>query len=110
MHVTVYSKPGCHLCEDALDSIDRLTPQYGLDVTEVNILEDMAVYEQYRDIIPVVEATDAQVGRLVVPFSEADLGAYFEKARRATGDNRANAAQSDPDSWLDKMARKVGWR
>jgi glutaredoxin len=86
MHVTVYSKPGCHLCEDALQIIDRLTTRYGLDVTEVNILDDMAIFEQYREIIPVVEVTDAPVGRLVAPISEPALHAYLRMAKDAIKD------------------------
>jgi glutaredoxin len=82
MHVTVYSKPGCHLCEDALLMIDRLAPRYALDVTEVNILDDPAIYEQYREIIPVVEVPGAQLGSLAAPITERELREYFEKARR----------------------------
>jgi glutaredoxin len=80
MQVTVYSKPGCHLCEDALLLIDRLAQRYGLDVTEVNILDDPAIYEQYREIIPVVEVADAPVGKLSAPITERDLRDYFDKA------------------------------
>ena len=84
MHVMVYSKPGCHLCEDTLLMIDRLAPRYRLDVTEVNILDDPAIYEQYREIIPVVEVTGAEVGRLAAPITDSDLRTYFEKARLTT--------------------------
>jgi len=87
MHVTVYSKPGCHLCEDALQIIDRLTTRYSLDVTEVNILDDMAIFEQYREIIPVVEVTDVPAGRLVAPISEPALHAYLRMARDAIKDH-----------------------
>jgi thiol-disulfide isomerase/thioredoxin len=83
MHVKVYSKPGCHLCEDALTIIDRLASRYDLVVTEVNILDDPAIYEQYREIIPVVEATGVEVGRLAAPITERDLRAYFDAAQRA---------------------------
>ncbi len=99
MHVTVYSKPGCHLCEDLLLNIERLTTLYGLDVTEVNILDDMAVYEQYREIIPVVEVTDVPVGRLVVPISEPDLHTYFKTAE--------HAITAPKESWLDRVARRA---
>src|SRR6476620_1380111 len=88
MHVKVYSKPDCHLCEDALQIIDRLTAEYGLDVTEVNILDDMAVYEQYKEIIPVVEVTDVRVGRVVAPITEPELHAYFKMARHAIEDRQ----------------------
>ena len=97
MHVKVYSKPDCHLCEDALQIIDRLTAEYGLDVTEVNILDDMAAYEQYKEIIPVVEVTDVRVGRVVAPITEPELHAYFKMARHAIEDRHADVLDVEID-------------
>src|SRR5260370_933398 len=111
MHVKVYSKPECHLCEDALQIIDRLTPQFGLDVTEVNILDDMATYEQYREIIPVVEVTAVRVGRLVAPISESELYAYFVMAQHAIEDRArrtGSVVQPYRESRLDRLARSIG--
>lgn len=83
MRVTVYTKPGCHLCEDALDLLDKLTPQYRLQVEELNILDDMALHEAYHTQIPVIEAENAAtIGKLVAPISETELRAYLEMARR----------------------------
>jgi uncharacterized membrane protein/glutaredoxin len=82
MHVTVYTKPGCHLCDDALFAIDRLARRYDLEVAEANILDDPALYEEYKHIIPVVEVTDVQIGRLVAPIAEAELTAYFTLAQQ----------------------------
>jgi glutaredoxin len=83
MQVTVYTKPGCHLCDDALQLIDKLTLRYDLEVTEVNILEDMALYEQYKLVIPVIQVTDVQVGPLTVPVTEAGMHSYFAAAQKA---------------------------
>jgi glutaredoxin len=83
MQVTVYTKPGCHLCDDALQLIDKLTPVYDLQVTEVNILEDMAIYEQYKLLIPVIQVTDAQAGPLTVPITEPAMHSYFAAAQKA---------------------------
>ncbi len=83
MHVTVYTKPGCHLCDEVLLMLDKMTPRYAIELTEVNIIEDIATYEQYKYLIPVVEIPGAQVGRISAPISEPDLKAYFEKARKS---------------------------
>ncbi|MEP6776007.1 MAG: glutaredoxin family protein [Chloroflexota bacterium] len=83
MQVTVYTKPGCHLCDDALQVIDKLTSRYDLQVAEVNILEDMAIYERYKLVIPVIQVTDVQVGPLTVPVTEAGMHAYFVAAQKA---------------------------
>src|SRR6476661_5052113 len=82
MRVTIYTKPECHLCEDALDILDRLAPQYDLQVTEVNILDDMALYEAYHEEIPVLDIEDGRLGRLKAPIDEPSLRAAFEVARR----------------------------
>lgn len=82
MRVTVYTKPGCHLCDEVLLLVDKLSPRYGIELVEVNIIEDMGVYEEYKHLIPVVEVKDVSVGRLVAPIDEVGLRGYFEKARR----------------------------
>jgi glutaredoxin len=83
MQITVYTKPGCHLCDDALHLLDKLTPKYDLQLTEVNILEDMAVYEQYKLLIPVIQVTDVPTGPLTVPITEANMHSYFASAQKA---------------------------
>ena len=83
MQVTVYTKPGCHLCDDALQLIDKLTPRYDLQVTEVNILEDMAIYERYKLVIPVIQVTDVPTEPLTVPITEPAMHSYFAAAQKA---------------------------
>jgi glutaredoxin len=52
--VTIYSRPGCHLCEEAKKVI--LSSDCGdlFEVEEVNIDLDAGLYEQYRYDIPVI--------------------------------------------------------
>ncbi len=83
MHITVYTKPGCHLCDDALDLLDRLAPRYGLQVEQVNILEDPALYEAYAMRIPVIEIEGGKGGILEAPIEEALLRFRLELARRS---------------------------
>jgi glutaredoxin len=52
--VTFYSKPGCHLCEDAEELLDDLRGDYDLRVTRVDITGDLEIYERYKYEIPVV--------------------------------------------------------
>lgn len=82
MRITIYTKPGCHLCEDVLVMLDRLTPPYGLEVADINILDDMALYDSMSTAIPVIVAGDGRLGRLVAPLSEPELRAYLEMVRR----------------------------
>jgi uncharacterized membrane protein/glutaredoxin len=107
MRVTIYTKPGCHLCEDALDLLDKLTPQYGLEVEQANILDDMALYEAMHEQIPVIVAEDGQYGRLVAPISEPELRAYLEVARRE-GRYGRSVLPAYKESFLDRTARWIG--
>lgn len=81
--------------------------RFGIELTEVNILEDLAVYEQYKYAIPVVEVTDVDVGRLAVPISKADLTAYFEKARKARG---GDGTAAERETAIGRVAKWLGKR
>ncbi len=107
MQVTVYTKPGCHLCEDVLTLLDRLTPQYNLQVDEVNILDDMALYDRLHNDIPVVMAQDGRYGRLVSPIMEPELRAYLEVVRREERPS-ASVLPAYKESAIDRAARWVG--
>ncbi|GAA4170973.1 glutaredoxin family protein [Gryllotalpicola koreensis] len=58
--VTLYTKPGCHLCDDARDIVDdvvgRVQASDHLDVAvdELDILADPALQTRYGEEIPVV--------------------------------------------------------
>jgi glutaredoxin len=48
--LTLYSRPGCHLCDDAREILDRLGEPYD----EVNIEDDDELHRRYLERIPVV--------------------------------------------------------
>lgn len=51
--VTLYSRPGCHLCDDARAVIERVCAELGERYDEVSILDDPALLERYVEEIPV---------------------------------------------------------
>ena len=53
--VFLYSRPGCHLCDDAAELLERLAQRIPIAITEVNILGDIDLYERYKHSIPVIE-------------------------------------------------------
>jgi len=66
--VTLYTRPGCHLCDEAKASIiaAHCADEYTLD--EVNIESDGKLLHSYRNDIPVVLINDREVFRhQVVP-------------------------------------------
>ena len=58
--VTLYSKPGCHLFEDARVVIDRVCADLGEEVEEISILDDPALLARYGEEIPVTLVDGAQ--------------------------------------------------
>ncbi len=58
--MTLLSKPGCHLCDDARAVVERVTEELGVGWTELDITEDAELYARYRDQIPVTLVDGAQ--------------------------------------------------
>lgn len=56
MDITIYTRKGCHLCEEA----KALLARYGLRPTLIEIDEDPPLLERFGDSVPVVEV-DGQV-------------------------------------------------
>jgi glutaredoxin len=52
--VTLYSRPGCHLCEEARAAIAPLLREFGAVLREVNIDEDPVLQRRYGWDIPVI--------------------------------------------------------
>ena len=51
--VTLYSRPGCHLCDDAREVVARVCADLGERFEEVSILDDPDLLERYAEEIPV---------------------------------------------------------
>ena len=61
--VIVYGRPGCHLCEEALEEIVALHGEgYRFELVEVDIESDELLLRRMLEKIPVVEVDG--VGRL----------------------------------------------
>ena len=52
--ITLYTRPGCHLCEEAKAAIAPLLAEFGATLREVNIDEDPVLRERYGWDIPVL--------------------------------------------------------
>jgi glutaredoxin len=58
--LTVYSKPGCHLCEQALEVLRRLQGELGFELAELDITSDEQLHRDYFDRIPVIRTEDGE--------------------------------------------------
>jgi glutaredoxin len=53
-HVILYTKPGCHLCDEAKREIERAGGRDAYTFEEVNILSDPDLRRRYGTEIPVI--------------------------------------------------------
>ena len=69
--VRLYMRPGCHLCEDAAELLERLSRRNPIEIVEVNILDSVDLFERYKHRIPVVEVAGGPT--LAAPIRAAEL-------------------------------------
>ncbi|MEV8513294.1 glutaredoxin family protein [Dactylosporangium sp. NPDC051484] len=54
MRLVLYTRPGCHLCEDAKAVLERVAAATGEGFTEIDITGDDELEEEYGFRIPVL--------------------------------------------------------
>ncbi len=52
--IVVYSKPDCCLCDEVKAQLRKLQERYAFEWREINILDDPAAHEEFKEEIPVV--------------------------------------------------------
>jgi glutaredoxin len=52
-HITLLSRPGCHLCEEARTVIERVAADLGVPWSERDITQSPEDLERYWEMIPV---------------------------------------------------------
>ncbi len=67
MILTVYSRPDCHLCEEAVEAILALRAEgYRFELREIDIDSDERLLRRYLERIPVVLLDGEIVSELVL--------------------------------------------
>ena len=50
----LYTRPGCHLCDDLKETLLRVRRRQAFDLTEIDISRDQALEQRYGHDIPVL--------------------------------------------------------
>ena len=79
--VTLYTRPGCHLCDEAKAAIAPILREFGAVLCEVNVDQDAALKERYGWDIPVIF-----IGQRKAAKHRVDL-AQFRKQLQEAGSN-----------------------
>jgi glutaredoxin len=77
--VTVYSRPGCHLCEQAIATLRRLQRELGFRLAERDIDADEALQRAYFERVPVIALDGEELSDFFV--DEAALRERLESRR-----------------------------
>ncbi len=78
--VLVYSRPGCHLCEEAIEAIVALHGEgYRFELREIDIESDDQLLRSHLERIPVVEVDGEIVSELIL--DQAALRARLDTVR-----------------------------
>lgn len=73
MIVNFYTRPGCHLCEDARLMLKLVQEDVSFEINEMNIEEDDALHEKYMLMIPVVEFEGE-----IIQYGQVDYATILE--------------------------------
>ena len=61
VRLTLYSGPGCSLCDKAKLLVERVAHDIPLEIDEVDITQDTELYDRYRYAIPVIALDGREV-------------------------------------------------
>jgi glutaredoxin len=72
--LTLYGKPGCHLCEEARDAVRAASAGREVELVEVDITLDPSMERDFRERIPVLALDGEELFEFFV-----DQGALKER-------------------------------
>ena len=70
--VVLYTRPGCCLCDDAREVLQRLQSKHPFVLSERDIEQDDALLRRYLERIPVIEVDGLEAFELGVDESELE--------------------------------------
>lgn len=70
--LTLYGKPGCHLCEEAREVVQQVREGHPFELEEVDITLDPSLEALYRERIPVIAIDGEERLELVIEATELE--------------------------------------
>jgi glutaredoxin len=87
--LTVYGKPGCHLCDDARATLRDVLAGRDVELREIDVTLDPVLERRYGERIPVVALDGEELFDYVV-----DADTLRERLRRSEGDRLGRARRA----------------
>ncbi|MEE9447815.1 MAG: glutaredoxin family protein [Arenicellales bacterium] len=79
--LSVYSREGCHLCEEMLAALVQFKTELGFEFEVYDIDEDAALLQEYNALVPVVKLGERELMRYYFELAtlKAALNIFREK-------------------------------
>ena len=78
--VTLFGKPGCHLCDEARATVQRVCDQRSVELREIDVSLDPTLNREYGERIPVLAVNGEELFDYFV-----DEGVLVERLDRVDG-------------------------
>jgi len=52
--ITIYSRQGCHLCDDAFNTLESMRKELNFEIEVIDIDQDAELIKLYSDQVPVI--------------------------------------------------------
>jgi glutaredoxin len=72
IQIDIYSRPGCHLCDEAKAVIERVQQRFAFILRVINIERDPALEKEYGEQIPVVFVNGSKAFKYHVDEAELE--------------------------------------
>jgi glutaredoxin len=68
--ITLFGKPGCHLCEEARATVERVRAEHPFELVEIDVSLDARLQRRYGERIPVLALDGEELFELHVEADE----------------------------------------
>ncbi len=68
--VTLYTRAGCHLCDEAKQQMAPLLAEFGAALREIDVDSDPALRERYTNDVPVIFLGERKVAKHRVDLAQ----------------------------------------
>jgi len=83
LELTVYSRAGCHLCEEMIEGLQRLRDDFSFTIAVVNVDGDPLLAARFDTEVPVLAHGKHELCRY--RLDPTRVGAYLQTARSRIG-------------------------
>jgi len=72
IELTLYSRPGCHLCEEMKAQLTPIAARYRVAVREINIDSDAALREKFNEEVPVLFLGEKKIAKYFLDLAQLE--------------------------------------